>query len=69
LFSGILETLCDVLVKSDLPWWALERWIVWTERKVKKLKRETHRERICDFHKQQVFIRERRPERAPRPSE
>jgi hypothetical protein len=28
-----------------------------------KLKRETQGERICDLHKQHVFIRERRPER------
>jgi hypothetical protein len=39
------------------------------EKKVKKLKKETYWERICDLHKQQVFIRERRPERDPRPSE
>jgi hypothetical protein len=37
--------------------------------KVKKLKRETHQERMCNLHKQQVFIRERRSERAPQPSE
>jgi hypothetical protein len=36
---------------------------------VKKLKRETHQERICDLYKQQVFIRERRPEKDPWPSE
>jgi hypothetical protein len=29
------------------------------ERKVKSQKRETHQERICNFHKQQVVIRER----------
>jgi hypothetical protein len=40
-----------------------------SEKKVRKLKRETHHERICDLHKQQVFIRERRLERDPGPSE
>jgi hypothetical protein len=39
-----------------------------SERKVKKLKIETHQERICNLHKQQVFIMERRPERDPWPS-
>jgi hypothetical protein len=37
------------------------------ERKMKKQERE--QERICDLYEQQVFIRERRPERDPRPSE
>jgi hypothetical protein len=36
---------------------------------VRERERERERERICDLYKQQVFIRERRPERAPRPSE
>jgi hypothetical protein len=40
-----------------------------SERKVKKQKRETHQDRICNLHKQQVFIRERIPERDPQPSE
>jgi hypothetical protein len=54
-FFPLLETLFWVSAPS--------------ERKVKKLKRETHQERICALHKQQVFIRERRPEGDPRPSE
>jgi hypothetical protein len=43
--------------------------LVPNERKVKKLIRGTYRERICDLQKQQFFIRERRPERDPPPSE
>jgi hypothetical protein len=39
------------------------------ERKMKKQERERDRERICDLCKQQVFIRERRPEKDPWPSE
>jgi hypothetical protein len=39
------------------------------ERKVKKPERETYQKRTCNLHKQQVFIRERRPERDPQPSE
>jgi hypothetical protein len=49
-------------------------WVLATnERKMKSRERERERERerqrICDLCKQQVFIRERRPERYPQPSE
>jgi hypothetical protein len=36
---------------------------------MKKQGRKRDQERICNLYNQQVFIRERRPERDPRPSE
>jgi hypothetical protein len=46
---------------------------VYIERKMKKREREkereTEKESATYLYKQQVFIRERRPERDPRPSE
>jgi hypothetical protein len=39
------------------------------DRERERERKERDRERICNLCKQQVFIRERRPERDPWPSE